>query len=125
MLSGRKVKVKVKMKMNKLQKKILVILLLLCLLTPIGILLPAFFNTGDAWGEWSAQTVKELVGYVPKGLEKYSDIWKAPLTDYSVKREDSSIVHRSGYYLVSGIIGATITYIAMLLITGLIIRNGE
>ena len=123
MLSGRKVKVK--MKMNKLQKKILVILLLLCFLTPMGILLPAFFNTGDAWGEWSAQTVKELVGYVPKGLEKYSDIWKAPLPDYSVKREDSSIVHRSGYYLVSGIIGATITYIAMLLITGLIIRNGE
>jgi hypothetical protein len=123
MLSGRKVKVK--MKMNKLQKKILVILLLLCLLTPIGILLPAFFNTGDAWGEWSAQTVKELVGYVPKGLAKYSDVWKAPLTDYSVKREDSSIVHRSGYYLVSGIIGATVTYIAMLLITGLIIRNGE
>jgi cobalt/nickel transport protein len=123
MLSGRKVKVKVKM--NKLQKKILVILLLLCFLTPMGILLPAFFNTGDAWGEWSAQTVKELVGYVPKGLEKYSDIWKAPLPDYSVKREDSSIVHRSGYYLVSGIIGATVTYIAMLLITGLIIRNGE
>ena len=123
MLSGRKVKVK--MKMNKLQKKILVILLLLCLLTPIGILLPAFFNTGDAWGEWSAQTIKELVGYVPKGLAKYSDVWKAPLPDYSVKREDSSIVHRSGFYLVSGIIGATITYIAMLLITGLIIRNGE
>ena len=123
MLSGRKVKVK--MKMNKLQKKILVILLILCLLTPIGILLPAFFNTGDAWGEWSAQTIKELVGYVPKGLAKYSDVWKAPLPDYSVKREDSSIVHRSGFYLVSGIIGATITYIAMLLITGLIIRNGE
>ena len=123
MLSGRKVKVK--MKMNKLQKKILVILLLLCLLTPIGILLPAFFNTGDAWGEWSAQTVKELVGYVPKGLAKYSDVWKAPLTDYSVKREDSSIVHRSGYYLVSGIIGATITYIVMLIICRFIIRNGE
>ena len=121
MLSGREVN----MRTNKLQKKILVILLLLCLLTPIGILLPTFFNTGDAWGEWSAQTVKELVGYVPKGLAKYSDVWKAPLTDYSVKREDSSIVHRSGYYLVSGIIGATITYIAMLLITGLIIRNGE
>ena len=123
MLSGRKVKVK--MKMNKLQKKILVILLLLCLLTPIGILLPAFFNTGDAWGEWSAQTVKELVGYVPKGLAKYSDLWKAPLPDYSVNREDSSIVHRSGYYLVSGIIGATITYIVMLIICRFIIRNGE
>ena len=115
----------VKMRMNKLQEKILVILLLLCLLTPIGILLPAFFNTGDAWGEWSAQIVKELVGYVPKGLAKYSDVWKAPLPDYSVKREDSSFVHRSGYYLVSGIIGATITYIVMLLISRLIIRNGK
>jgi len=111
--------------MNKLQKKILIILLILCLITPIGILLPSFFNTGEAWGEWSAQTVKELVGYVPKGLAKYSDIWKAPIPDYAVKREDPSIVHRSGYYLVTGIIGATITYIVMLVISGLIIRNGE
>ena len=115
----------VKIKMNKLQKKILVILLTLCLLTPVGILLPAFFNTGDAWGEWSVQTVKELVGYVPKGLAKYSDIWKAPIPDYSVGRKDSSLVHRSGYYMVSGIFGATITYSVMLIISRLIIRNGK
>ena len=121
MLSGRKVK----MKMNKFQKKILIILLLLCLITPVGILIPAYFNAGEAWGEWSAKTVKDLVGYVPKGLEKYTDVWKAPLADYSVNRKDSSIVHRSGYYLVSGIIGATVTYIVMLLISRLIIRNGE
>jgi len=121
MLSGREVK----MKLNKLQKKILIILLLLCLITPVGILFPVFFNTGDAWGEWSAQTVKELVGYVPKGLSKYSDVWKAPLPEYSVNREDSSVVHKSGYYLVSGIIGATVTYIIMLIISRIIIRNGE
>ena len=121
MLSGKGVK----MKLDKLQKKILVILLLLCLLTPVGILLPAFFNTGDAWGEWSAQTVNELVGYVPKGLAKYTDIWKAPLPDYFVKKEDSSLVYRSGYYLVSGIIGATVTYSVMLLISRLFIRNGK
>jgi predicted PurR-regulated permease PerM len=121
MLSGREVK----MRMNKLQKKILIILLLLCFLTPIGILLPAFFNTGDAWGEWSAQTVKELTGYVPEGLAKYTELWKAPLPDYTVTGEESSTVRRSGYYLVSGIIGATVTYIVMLLISGLIIRDGN
>jgi len=66
MLSGKEAR----MRMNKTQKKILIVLLLLCLLTPVGVLLPAFFNTGDAWGEWSAQTVKELVGYVPKGFGK-------------------------------------------------------
>lgn len=113
------------MKLNKFQKKILVILLLLCLITPVGILFPVFFNTGDAWGEWSAQTVKELAGYVPKGLAKYSEIWKAPIPEYSVKREDPSVVHQSGYYLVSCIFGATVTYIVMLIISRLFIRNGE
>jgi cobalt/nickel transport protein len=113
------------LKMNKLQKKILVVLLLLCLITPVGILFPAFFNAGDAWGEWSAQTVKELVGYVPKGLEKYSDIYKAPIPGYTVNTKDRSIMHKSGFYIVSGLLGATITYVVMLLITKIIVRNGE
>jgi hypothetical protein len=88
-------------------------------------MLPAYFNAGDAWGEWSAQTVKELVGYVPAGLAKYSDIWKAPLPDYDAKKADRSIIHKSGYYIVSGILGATISYIVMFLISKLIVRNGK
>lgn len=115
----------VKMKLDKLQKKILIILLLLCLITPVGILLPMFFNAGDAWGEWSAQTVKELVGYVPRGLERYSDVWEAPLPDYTINSEDTSVVHQSGYYIVSGIIGATVTYVVMLLISRLIVKSGK
>ena len=121
MLSGKEVK----MKIDKLQKKILIALLLLCLITPIGILLPMFFNAGDAWGEWSAQTVKDLTGYIPRGLAKYSDIWKAPLNDYTINSGDTSVIHQSGYYIVSGIAGATVTYIVMLLISKLIVRNGE
>jgi predicted PurR-regulated permease PerM len=111
--------------MNKLQKRILVVLLFLCLITPVGILLPAYFNTGDAWGEWSAQTVEELIGYVPKGLAKYSHVWKAPLPDYEVNNKDESIIHRSGYYIVSGIIGAAVAFIIMVIISKLITRNGE
>jgi cobalt/nickel transport protein len=121
MLSGKELK----MKMDKLQKRILIILLSLCLITPIGILLPIFFNAGDAWGEWSAQTVKELVGYVPQGLSKYSKTWKAPLPDYAVNTADKSIVHQSGFYIVSGLTGATVTYIVMLLVSKLIVKNGE
>jgi predicted PurR-regulated permease PerM len=113
------------MRLNKLQKKILIMLLLLCLITPIGILLPMFFNAGDAWGEWSAQTVKDLVGYVPRGLAKYSDIWEAPLSDYAINSQDNSVVHQSGFYIVSGIFGATVTYFLMLLISRLIVRSGE
>jgi cobalt/nickel transport protein len=111
--------------MNKLQKKILIILLLLCLITPLGILLPMFFNAGDAWGEWSARTVKDLIGYVPQGLAKYTDLWNAPLTDYTLNAGDKSVVHQSGFYIVSGIIGATVAYIVMLLLTKLIVRNGK
>ena len=113
------------MKPNKLQKKILIILLILCLITPAGVLLPAFVDAGDAWGEWSAQTVKELTGYVPEGLAKYSDLWKAPLPDYDDRKEDASVVHRSGFYLVSGILGATFAYALMLLISGIILKNGK
>jgi hypothetical protein len=113
------------MKLDKLQKKILIILIILCLITPAGILLPAVFNAGDAWGEWSAETVKDLTGYVPRGLAKYSDVWKAPLPDYKIKGGDASFVHKSGYYIVSGIMGATVAYLVMLLISRYIIRNGE
>ena len=113
------------MKIDKLQKKILIILLLLCFITPIGILLPVFFNAGDAWGEWSAQTLKELVGYVPKGLAKYSDIWKAPITDYTMNASDKSITHQSGYYIISGIFGATLAYLVMLIIARIIGRNAK
>jgi len=113
------------MKLDKLQKKILVILLSLCLITPIGILLPMVFNAGDAWGEWSAHTLKDLVGYVPQGLAKYSDLWEAPLPDYAINTTDTSVVHQSGFYIVSCIIGATVTYVVMLLISKLIIKGGK
>ncbi|MGA1977473.1 MAG: PDGLE domain-containing protein [Bacteroidales bacterium] len=111
--------------MSKLQKRILIALLVLCLITPVGILLPAYFNAGDAWGEWSAQTVEQLIGYVPAGLQKYSHLWKAPMPDYTINHRDKSIVQRSGYYIVSGIAGATIVFIIMVAISKLLARNGE
>lgn len=113
------------MKLSKLQKRILIILLALCLITPVGIVLPVFFNAGPAWGEWSARTLKDLIGYVPQGLAKYSDAWKAPLNYYSIDPGDKSVVHQSGYYIFSGIIGATAVYVVMLLISKLIFRNGK
>jgi predicted PurR-regulated permease PerM len=116
---------KKELKMNKLQKKILNVLLILCFITPIGILIPMFFNAGDAWGEWSAETMKDMTGYVPEGLAKYTDVWQAPLSDYSVNSKDLSVVHQSGYYFVSGIFGATVTFLIMFLISKLLIRNGK
>ena len=51
-----------------------------------------------------------------KALDCSYDLKIAPLPDYSIGRADLSIVHQSGYYLLSGVIGATGTYIVMLIV---------
>lgn len=109
--------------MNKLKKRILIALLILVILTPIGIFLPMAFDAGDAWGEWSADTVEQLIGYVPEGLQKYCDTYQAPLPDYSLNAEDPSLGHQSVYYIISGLIGAVLTLGVTWLISKLIIRK--
>ena len=109
--------------MNKLQKKILIFLVVLTFLTPIGILLPMVFDAGDAWGEWSAETVKGLIGYVPEGLQKYTDSYQAPLTDYTVNSTDLKLSHQSGYYIISGLIGAALTLGITIMLSKIIIRK--
>jgi hypothetical protein len=112
-------------KMTRLQKKILIFLLVMALITPAGIFLPMFFDAGDAWGEWSAQTVKGLIGYVPEDLAKYTDTWKAPVADYTLNGNDPSLSRQSVYYIVSGIAGATFAFGVTWLLSKIIIRNGK
>ena len=54
-------------------------LVVLAFATPLGLL-----AAGTAWGEWGADELKEMLGYVPKGLESMGDFWKAPIPDYSI-----------------------------------------
>ena len=69
--------------MTQSQKRLWIGLIILAFLSPLGIILPEMFKAGDAWGEWSTETLQKVLGYVPEGLRKYSDIWKAPMPDYS------------------------------------------
>lgn len=110
---------------GKLQKRILIALLVMSLLTPAGLFLPMFFDAGDAWGEWSAETIREFTGYVPKGMERYTDTWKAPAPDYTLNSSDPSPARQSGYYIISGIAGAIITMGVTLLISKIIVRHGK
>ena len=98
-------------------------MVILLFLTPIGIFLPMVFNAGDAWGEWSAETVETLIGYVPQGLQKYSEIYQAPMPDYTLNTEDSHIEKQSLFYILSGIIGATLSLVITWLISKSIIRK--
>jgi len=99
--------------------------MILTLLTPVGILLPIFFDAGDAWGEWSAETIKNMIGYVPQGLAKYTDNYKAPLSDYSTNSSDPSVIHQSGYYILSGVIGVIIILVVMFIFSKIIIKKNE
>ncbi len=51
----------------------------LALLSPLGLL-----ASGTAWGEWGAEEFSDMLGYVPKGLARFAEIWSAPLPDYTV-----------------------------------------
>jgi len=78
----------------------------LILLSPLGLILPAYFKAGDAWGEWGTDAFKELVGYIPKGLEKLSSLWSAPIPDYAFKGwEEKGLAGLSLAYIASAIIG--------------------
>ncbi len=59
--------------------KLFIGLFVLGLLVPIGLL-----ASGTAWGEWGKEAFTQMIGYIPKGLERFSDFWHAPFRDYTV-----------------------------------------
>jgi cobalt/nickel transport protein len=94
--------------MSAFQKKLACILLALAVLAPLGIYLPAKFNAGGAWGEWSSKTIGEMLGFVPAGLAKGEGTWKAPVPDYSFGGEDDPPAHQALWYVASALIGAAL-----------------
>jgi len=81
----------------------------LILLSPLGLLLPEFFKSGPAWGEWSGEELARMLGFIPAGLKKIADFWAAPLPDYNLSGfEGKGLAHSSLGYILSGAIGVGI-----------------
>lgn len=95
----------------KTYKKYILFFGILILLSPLGLILPDIFQAGDAWGEWSVETVKEETGIEPEGMKKDAEIFNAPIPDYNIGNEDSSLPVLSMNYIISGIIGTGIILI--------------
>ncbi|MDD5197009.1 MAG: PDGLE domain-containing protein [Candidatus Omnitrophota bacterium] len=97
---------------------------ILILISPLGLFLPERFKAGDAWGEWGTDGIKELVGYIPQGLDKLSSLWSAPIPDYAFKGwEEKGLGSLSLAYIVSAIIGILVTVGVVLLIGKLLSRK--
>jgi hypothetical protein len=94
--------------------KLWILLAILIALTPLGILLPAHFKSGAAWGEWGLDEIKSLVGYIPKGLAKLSSIWNAPIPDYA-----SGVIG----YIASAITGIAVVSVIIFLIGKLLSKK--
>ncbi len=110
----------------KITTKLWIGLGVLIVLSPLGLLLPEHFKAGAAWGEWGVDEIKELAGYVPKGLEKLSRLWNAPIPDYAFKGwEEKGLSHLSFAYIISAIVGLALTCIVALLIGKMLARKGE
>ena len=69
--------------------------------------------------------MQKLVGYVPKGLEKLSSLWSAPLPDYAFKGwEEKPIANLSLAYIFSAVVGIIIC-VGVVLILGKFINKKE
>lgn len=109
--------------MTKSQKKLWIGLIILALLTPLGIILPEKFKAGGAWGEWGPEALEKLIGYVPAGLKKLADLWKAPVPDYNFGGEGASMTVQVISYIASGVLGILAVALVIYLISRLILKN--
>ncbi len=88
---------------------------ILALLSPLGLILPERLKAGDAWGEWGIDAFKKMLGYVPAGLRKLSNLWSAPFPDYALNgQQDKGLCQLSLGYVASAIIGILVIVCAVM-----------
>lgn len=80
----------------------------LIVLCPIGLL-----AAGDAWGEWDAEGIKSLVGYVPKAFE-HGFNYTALAPDYGFSGMNEKIG-----YILSAIVGVALILIVFKIISSI------
>jgi cobalt/nickel transport protein len=110
----------------KLTTKLWIGLVILAILSPLGLILPEHFRSGAAWGEWGADEMRKLVGYIPQGFEKLSSLWNAPMPDYAFKGwEEKGLSGLGLAYIISAIAGIGIVVLFVLIIGKVLVRKGD
>jgi len=110
----------------KITAKFWIGMAVLAVLSPLGLILPEHFKAGAAWGEWGSGQMQELVGYIPRGLEKLSSLWSAPIPDYAFKGwEEKGLSYLSFAYIISAIVGIGITVLVVIGIGKLLAKKGD
>lgn len=78
----------------------------MAILSPLGVVLPWAFGAKSAWGEWDGAELERMIGFVPDGIKRLGELWRAPLPDYSLPwLEKGGMLLASAAYLLSAILG--------------------
>lgn len=85
--------------MDRTMRNLAIGLLILVVLTPLGLL-----SSGETFGEWSNNEIKEKIGFVPSGLGYLAPFWKAPIPDYAFTG-DQPQKGAAAAYIFSAIVG--------------------
>lgn len=110
----------------KITTKFWIGIAVLIILSPLGLILPEHFKAGSAWGEWGADEMQKLVGYIPKGLTKLTSLWSAPIPDYAFKGwEEKGLSRLSFAYTISAVLGVIITMLVVLAIAKILAKKGD
>jgi len=107
------------------EKKLWLGIGILVLLSPLGIILPSLFKAGGAWGEWGLEEIKNVAGFVPEGMKRLADVWKAPLPDYGIPGQGRGLLAESVGYLCTAFIGVAFTAGIMYLVSKLLGRKND
>ena len=90
-------------------KKLWIGIAILIILTPLGLILPDYFKAGGAWGE-----------------HKISNLWNAPLPDYSFKGwEDKGVPLQCFSYIIAAIVGIAVISGLVFLLGKFLSRNND
>jgi hypothetical protein len=109
--------------MTLFQKKLWVGLGIMALLTPLGIYLPQRLGASEAWGEWGTEALEKILGYVPEGMKKIADIWKAPIADYNFGGEGASFGTQAVSYIGSAILGIAAVALVLYIISKILVKH--
>ena len=97
----------------------------LALLSPLGLIIPKLLGAEGAWGEWGIDEIGKIVGYVPAGMKRLAERWKAPLPDYAVPGQGKGLLGESLGYIQTGVIGIAFTAGAMYILAKLLTRRNK
>ena len=65
--------------MSQNGKYLLIFILAVIALTPLGLI-----AEGPAWGEWSVDEIRSMIGYVPQSIENTKPLISAIIPDYEI-----------------------------------------